>query len=1580
MIKKRTARKISKALNTIVVLTMVLQPVGTPSILRAVAAGESSVSAPDQSPKAEPTDPVVSEETPVSSPDHDPIPAPVADPDVESIPAPIESPVPDANVPSPGNDVTAPISTDTTSGENVAADSGSADPSQGTISPDAATTDKNTTEKNGRICLDKGSKITDSSKSDWDLNHDSAETRGKVELGVKYIFPGNHDVSVIFSCLPAKSDDRATLKIQEIKTSDIKLPESVSAASEYAYDVTTGMKDGDFEYTLTLPKSENSNADINYIEKSASQATSQELSADDLKTVDESDISKENSVLKISDLDHFTIFIATYSSHTFSVEKSVYNQGETVFVKAGELRTDKYYKLAINPPGNNNTAYITACFNPDSANPTLTGTYDLSSSAEISDGWKAELKEFDLASCGDSSIDEPDEASFEVISSHSCGQTRICHATGSSSNPYIENTPATFAQLMGHAGFSHQNSGDIIPPIPVFLPFGQNWDAAGQSIWNNGCAVSCAKGHLIVKKTTVPAGNLTQFSIMASGSGTIAGGGAGTVTDANDKNYEVTPGTYSVSETEKEGWVISGNTCSNISVAAGETKYCEITNTKIGSIKIVKDAIPNDSQDFGFTGSGPGVNTSLNLDDDSDLTLSNTWNIEGALPGSYTFSENTEDGWNLTDIHCSCGSDFDADLGAKKVVINLRAAENVVCTFTNKKMAKIIVKKEAVPAGSGLDATFDFFWGLQGGVSSNPFSLAEGQQYDTGYLDPGKYWITEPTMKEGWDRGAATCDNGQNPSDLILSPGDIVTCNFKNIKQGSVSGAKFNDFDGNGVQDSGEPGISGWEIFVDRDSNGVFSGHDWKAATDSNGDYIFRNLSNQDYQVCETEQIGWTRTFPVESNCQTVSVSFGSDVTANFGNRQLGSVVVTKYNDLNENGIQDNDEPILPGWDIVLDKVDGSDQTVKTDENGQSIFYHMNSGAYILSENIQPGWKQTNITCQMDEILDETPKNGPTDIADKFDNSNAHPINILPGANISCSIGNAQLISPQLLISKSNNKYPVDQNPGSDVQYSLVVTALLNDVNDVTVTDLSPAGFAYRSGSWTADSSLRGNLKNSPTTEPNYDSRGNWTLGDMKKDEVVTLTYMADISDVQDPGLYPDLAWTQGVDGQDIEVLGAGTNSDFVQDAFVGTKVNVINSGTIKPADVKIEKNTETDHKKKKIKRVTSILPATGANGAWPVIALIFLATGISLLSYDQKNRKKSGKKSSIKYVMKMLLGFLFGIPLIIGSYHVQAGTLSNLAARMEDPKTSISTNSFLLGFVALDRGGNEVKVQCFKKGPADGGFVQFQTLNLNAGGSSGNCAVDSAVVPTDGTYQFHIKATAGSESITASDVSVEVVTNGPGTPTNYRRTKVSDCENNIKATTASDEGKTVRVEIYRSAKTSFTLDAATLIKSLEVGSNQPINYTDTEPNCGDTYYYAIRAFDSAGNGSGVVADERTVTRTTGGGTRTITSTVNAPGAIPVAAGGAAVGNQAGGDATGGTVAGKETVPSSAEQNSDDQGQVLGEEAAKAEESQNILERHKALSAIGIFILLGIIYYAAKRRKNADLPKPSQDPTDEPLS
>ena len=56
-------------------------------------------------------------------------------------------------------------------------------------------------------------------------------------------------------------------------------------------------------------------------------------------------------------------------------------------------------------------------------------------------------------------------------------------------------------------------------------------------------------------------------------------------------------------------------------------------------------------------------------------------------------------------------------------------------------------------------------------------------------LAPGTYNVSEaPT--QGWDLTNAICSNGSNPASITVGRGENVTCNFTNVKRGSITVVK----------------------------------------------------------------------------------------------------------------------------------------------------------------------------------------------------------------------------------------------------------------------------------------------------------------------------------------------------------------------------------------------------------------------------------------------------------------------------------------------------------------------------------------------------------------------------------------------------------------------------------------------------------------------------------------------------------------------------------------------------------------------------------------------------------------------
>ena len=273
---------------------------------------------------------------------------------------------------------------------------------------------------------------------------------------------------------------------------------------------------------------------------------------------------------------------------------------------------------------------------------------------------------------------------------------------------------------------------------------------------------------------------------------------------------ELDPGAYSVTESDTAGWTLTGIVCSaggtanlengiaNITLVAGANVTCTFTNEQDeeekGSITIIKNAIPDDAQDFMYTVTGVGLSI-FSLDDDADGTLPNIRTFGDLDAGTYTVTEVPAGGWTVTSVTCSAGGT--GTTASRLATIELAAGAHVTCTFVNTKdtvqgpLGSITILKNAIP-----DDAQDFGFTTTGaGLSS--FSLDDdadpalsNQRSFTG-LAAGSYSVTE-TAVAGWTLTSVTCSTGgtvnaatPNLASITLAAGANVTCTFVNTKQGS---------------------------------------------------------------------------------------------------------------------------------------------------------------------------------------------------------------------------------------------------------------------------------------------------------------------------------------------------------------------------------------------------------------------------------------------------------------------------------------------------------------------------------------------------------------------------------------------------------------------------------------------------------------------------------------------------------------------------------------------------------------------------------------------------------------------------
>jgi hypothetical protein len=129
-------------------------------------------------------------------------------------------------------------------------------------------------------------------------------------------------------------------------------------------------------------------------------------------------------------------------------------------------------------------------------------------------------------------------------------------------------------------------------------------------------------------------------------------------------------------------------------------------------------------------------------------------------------------------------------------------------------------------------------------------------------------------FQQGWTPTTA------DPSDIVTTSGDDVSdIDFGNFELVTIAGVKFEDEDGDGVKDQGEPGLEGWTIQLDLDADDSV---DLTTQTVADGSYSFADVGPGTHRIREVLQQGWTQT---TADPDDVTVVSGDDVSGvDFGN------------------------------------------------------------------------------------------------------------------------------------------------------------------------------------------------------------------------------------------------------------------------------------------------------------------------------------------------------------------------------------------------------------------------------------------------------------------------------------------------------------------------------------------------------------------------------------------------------------------------------------------------------------------------------------------------------------------------
>ena len=271
-----------------------------------------------------------------------------------------------------------------------------------------------------------------------------------------------------------------------------------------------------------------------------------------------------------------------------------------------------------------------------------------------------------------------------------------------------------------------------------------------------------------------------------------------------------------------------------------------------------------------------------------------------------------------------------------------------------------------------------------GSTSTDSF----GKYLFTG-LAPGSY-VAQFTAPSGYlysaalaggdtalDSDAATVSGATGTTGtIVLTTTDNLTVDAGLYQTASLGDFVWNDANYNGVQDSGEAGVSGVTVKL-LDGSGADTGK--STMTDGTGAYSFTGLIPGTYSVqfmapsgtafTKRDILDDTKDSDAASNGTTGTVTLGSgqtNSTLDAGLVQLRSIGDFAWIDANANGVQDSGETGLAGVSVTLTDLGangvvggGDDSTVgtkTTGTNGAYLFDGLLPGNYALQFTAPSGY------------------------------------------------------------------------------------------------------------------------------------------------------------------------------------------------------------------------------------------------------------------------------------------------------------------------------------------------------------------------------------------------------------------------------------------------------------------------------------------------------------------------------------------------------------------------------------------------------------------------------------------------
>ena len=241
--------------------------------------------------------------------------------------------------------------------------------------------------------------------------------------------------------------------------------------------------------------------------------------------------------------------------------------------------------------------------------------------------------------------------------------------------------------------------------------------------------------------------------------------------------------------------------------------------------------------------------------------------------------------------------------------------------------------------------------------------------YSVGFDLPTGYSFSPQNQGSNEDNDSDANSTGMTDL-IIIGPGDrnwSVDCGIVPIPPGSIGDLVWNDLNGDGIQDSGEPGVYNITVLL-YDSTGSLNN---TTSTNETGNYGFTGLIPDNYSIgfdlptsysFSPQNQGYDDGLDSDANSTGMTDSIrlepgDRNMSVDCGIYSLGSIGNFVWLDSNGNGIQDSGEPGVYNITVLLYDSTGSlNNTTSTNETGNYGFTGLIPANYSVGFDLPTGY------------------------------------------------------------------------------------------------------------------------------------------------------------------------------------------------------------------------------------------------------------------------------------------------------------------------------------------------------------------------------------------------------------------------------------------------------------------------------------------------------------------------------------------------------------------------------------------------------------------------------------------------